>query len=273
MLSFTVKRRSLTALAAALFVAGCASLFPFLGAEFLPKLDEGAIAINVNRLASVLLPEAVKMTTTLEQVVKEFPEVTTVVSRIGRPEVATDPMGPNMGDTYVFLKPRPEWTSATNREDLVAKFSERLTAAVPTMAYSFSQPIQFRMQELIEGIGARSDVVIKVFGDDLGTLKAQGEQIARVISTVKGASDVKVEQVTGLPVLEINIDRHRTIWHQCSGCTESDSNCCGRHRSGPDTRRLSSILIWSCGCLASSVPMRGSSEISSSVRQRANAFL
>ena len=209
MLGFTMKRPRMTALAAALFVVGCAALFPFLGAEFLPKLDEGAIAINVNRLPSVSLPEAVKMTTALEQVIKEFPEVTTVVSRIGRPEVATDPMGPNMGDTYVFLKPRSEWTSASTREELVAKMSTRLSAAVPTMAYSFSQPIEFRMQELIEGIGARSDVVIKVFGDDLDTLKTAGEQIAHAISTVKGASDVKVEQVTGLPVLEINIDRDR----------------------------------------------------------------
>ena len=209
MLSFTMKRPRMTALAAAFFVVGCAALFPFLGAEFLPKLAEGAIAINVNRLPSVSLPEAVKMTTALERVIKEFPEVTTVVSRIGRPEVATDPMGPNMGDTYVFLKPRSEWASASTREELVAKMSTRLSAAVPTMAYSFSQPIEFRMQELIEGIGARSDVVIKVFGDDLDTLKTAGEQIAHAISTVKGASDVKVEQVTGLPVLEINIDRDR----------------------------------------------------------------
>lgn len=209
MLRSTMKWPRMTALAAALFVVGCAALFPFLGAEFLPKLDEGAIAINVNRLPSVSLPEAVKMTTALEKVIKEFPEVTTVVSRIGRPEVATDPMGPNMGDTYVFLKPRAEWTSASSREELVEKMSTRLSEAVPTMGYSFSQPIEFRMQELIEGIGARSDVVIKVFGDDLDTLKAAGEQIAHTISAVKGASDVKVEQVTGLPVLEINIDRDR----------------------------------------------------------------
>lgn len=209
LLSFTVKHRRLTAVVAILFVAGCAALFPFLGAEFLPKLDEGAIAINVNRVPSVSLPEAVKMTTALEGVVKEFPEVTTVVSRIGRPEVATDPMGPNMGDTYIFLKPKPEWRSATSREDLVSKMSDRVNAAVPTMAYSFSQPIEFRMQELIEGIGARSDVVIKIFGDDLDTLKTQAEQVEHAISSVKGAADVKVEQVTGLPVLEINIDRDR----------------------------------------------------------------
>jgi heavy metal efflux system protein len=209
LLSFTIKHRRLTAVVAVLFVAGCAALFPLLGAEFLPKLDEGAIAVNVNRLPSVSLPEAVKMTTAFELVIKEFPEVTTVVSRIGRPEVATDPMGPNMGDTYIFLKPKSEWRSATNREDLVSKMSDRLNATVPTMAYSFSQPIEFRMQELIEGIGARSDVVIKIYGDDLETLKTEAEQVGHVISTVKGASDVKVEQVTGLPVLEINIDRDR----------------------------------------------------------------
>ena len=92
----------------------CGALFPYLGAEFLPKLDEGAIAINVNRLPSVALSEAVKMTTSLEQIVREFPETDTVVSRIGRPEIATDPMGPNMGDTYVFLKPPAEWKTASS---------------------------------------------------------------------------------------------------------------------------------------------------------------
>jgi len=112
--------RRLTAVAALLFVVACLSLYPYLGAEFLPKLDEGAIAINVNRLPSVSLTEAVRMSNALEQVVRQFPETDTVVSRIGRPEIATDPMGPNMGDTYVFLKPIAEWKSATSREELVS---------------------------------------------------------------------------------------------------------------------------------------------------------
>lgn len=194
------------AIGAATVVVACMAIFPFLGAEFLPKLDEGAIAINVNRLPSVSLSEAVRMTTDLERLVKEFPEVEKVVSRIGRPEIATDPMGPNMGDTYVFLKPRGQWPVAHSREDLVEQMEQRLQA-LPTQSYSFSQPIEFRMQELIEGIGARSDVVIKVFGDDLDTLKSVADQTAELIARVAGADDVKVQQVTGLPMLQITIDR------------------------------------------------------------------
>jgi heavy metal efflux system protein len=201
-----MRHRFLTAGAAILFVIACAALFPFLGAEFLPKLDEGAIAINIVRLPSVSLSEAVRMTTSAEQLIREFPETDIVVSRIGRPEIATDPMGPNMGDTYVFLKPPQTWKTAQTREELVSKIEERLKA-VPTQAYSFSQPIEFRMQELIEGVGARSDVVIKIFGDDLSTLSDQANQTARIIGKIAGAADVKVEQVTGLPMLQMTVDR------------------------------------------------------------------
>ncbi|HWB84445.1 MAG TPA: CusA/CzcA family heavy metal efflux RND transporter [Bryobacteraceae bacterium] len=201
-----MRHRRLTALGSAVFVIACVALYPYLGAEFLPKLDEGAIAINVKRLPSVSLSEAVRMTTALEKIVREFPETQTVVSRIGRPEIATDPMGPNMGDTYVFLKPRDEWKSASNREELVSKIASRLEA-LPTQAYSFSQPIEFRMQELIEGIGARSDVVIKIFGDDLATLREQADRTARILGKVPGAADVKVEQTSGQPVLQVKIER------------------------------------------------------------------
>ena len=206
LLQRTIAYPGRTASIAALLVLVCGALFPFLGAEFLPKLDEGALAINVVRLPSVSLSEAVHMTTLAEQVIKGFPEVEKVVSRIGRPEIATDPMGPNMGDTYVFLKPKEQWPEARSREDLMEAMEAKL-GAVPTQAYSFSQPIEFRMQELIEGIGARSDVVVKIFGDDLVMLKAQANQVAHAIGSVAGATDVKVQQLTGLPMLDIHIDR------------------------------------------------------------------
>ncbi len=201
-----MRHRLLTAVGSALFVIACIALYPFLGAEFLPKLDESAIAINVNRLPSVSLSEAVRMTTALEKIVREFPETDTVVSRIGRPEIATDPMGPNMGDTYVFLKPIAGSRTESSREELVTKMAERLKV-LPTQAYSFSQPIEFRMQELIEGIGARSDVVIKIFGDDLVTLRERADQTARILAKVPGSADVKVEQTSGQPVLQVAIDR------------------------------------------------------------------
>jgi cobalt-zinc-cadmium resistance protein CzcA len=182
------------------------------------------------------------MTSQAERVIKQFPEVATVVSRIGRPEIATDPMGPNMGDTYVFLKPRDQWPKEYSREELVEQMEDKLKA-LPTQAYSFSQPIEFRMQELIEGTGARSDVVIKIFGDDLDTLREQAEQVARIIRPAPGATDVKVEQVTGLPVLQITIDRdaNRPLWHQCFRCRAAHQNCRGRNGDNQRTRGLPAL--------------------------------
>jgi cobalt-zinc-cadmium resistance protein CzcA len=205
-LSFTMRWRWATVIAALGMIAVCGFLIPFLGSEFLPKLEEGALAINAARLPSVSLPEAVTMTNALEGVVREFPEVTTVVSRIGRPEIATDPMGVNLGDTYVLLKPKEQWQSASSREELVEKMESKLKD-LPTMAYTFSQPIEFRMAELIEGVGSRSDIVVKIFGDDLDELKAQADKVANAMSQVSGVADLRVQQVSGQPVLSIRADR------------------------------------------------------------------
>ncbi|HOQ44993.1 MAG TPA: CusA/CzcA family heavy metal efflux RND transporter [Bryobacteraceae bacterium] len=194
--------------AAAVFVAASFMLFFRLGSDFIPDLDEGAIAINTGRLPSVSLPQAVKMLTVMEQAIKELPEVETVTSRIGRPEIATDPMGPEHADTYVFLKPKKEWKTARTQEDIVQKISEKLKV-IPGMSVAFSQPIKFRMNELIEGVGARSDVVVKIFGDDLELMREKAEQVARILSGVPGAADTRVQQVSGLPVLQIKIDRDK----------------------------------------------------------------
>jgi len=207
LLELTTSWPKLTALSALVFVIACAAMFQLLGAEFLPKLEEGALAINSIRLPSVSLPQAVEMTTQLERIVRSFPEVETVVSRIGRPEIATDPMGPNMGDTYVFLKPKDQWQTAHSREELVEALEHRIKDELPGMGYSFSQPIEFRMQELIEGTGARSDVVVKIFGEDLNTLRENAEGVAKALGQVRGAADIKVQQVTGLPMLQITVNR------------------------------------------------------------------
>ncbi|HKS63341.1 MAG TPA: CusA/CzcA family heavy metal efflux RND transporter [Xanthobacteraceae bacterium] len=183
-----------------------AVLFLFMGTEFLPELDEGAIAVNHMRLKSVSLTEAVRQAAMVENTLKEFPEVMTTVSRIGRPEIATDPMGPDMADTYAILKPHDEWRPGFDRDDLVRELSERLER-LPGVVSSISQPIKFRMMELIEGVGVRSDVGIKIFGDDLNTLLREANEVARVVRSVPGAADVKVQQLTGLPVLEIAVDR------------------------------------------------------------------
>jgi cobalt-zinc-cadmium resistance protein CzcA len=191
---------------AAIFVIGCAALFPLLGSEFLPELDEGAVAINHVRLKSVSLTESVRQTTLIEKALKEIPEVSTVVSRIGRPEIATDPMGPDMADTYVYLNPKSGWRAGITKEEIVEEMSETMET-VPGVAASFSQPIKFRMMELIEGTGARSDVVIKIFGDDMDQLLRSANQVGAVLGRVKGGEDIKVQQVRGLPVMEIEINR------------------------------------------------------------------
>jgi len=201
-----VHYRYVTVGIAILFSLTGAVLFPLLGSEFLPELDEGAIAINHIRLKGVSLSEAVRQATLIERTIKQFPEVETTVSRIGRPEIATDPMGPDMADTYVFLKPKSQWQSAKTKEELIEKMHAALEK-IPGVVFSFSQPIKFRMMELIEGTGVRSDIGVKVFGDDMEVLLRQANDIARVISKVRGAEDVKVQQVTGLPVLRIQIDR------------------------------------------------------------------
>ena len=205
-LDFTLSHRRLTMIASAGLVIVSAFLASSLGSEFLPKLEEGALAINAVRLPGVSLLEAVKMTNSLERVLREFPEVSTVVTRIGRPEIATDPMGVNSGDTYVLLKPQEQWTTATSREGLVEKMEDKLKE-LPTMNYTFSQPIEFRMMELIEGVGSRSDVVIKIFGEDLDELRQRAEAVGKAVSSVRGAADLKIQQVTGQPVLSIKANR------------------------------------------------------------------
>jgi cobalt-zinc-cadmium resistance protein CzcA len=206
LLRIVVRYRIATIGASLAFFAMCLALFPLLGSEFLPELDEGAIAVNHVRLKSASLTEAVRQTQMIEKTLKQYPEVETVVSRIGRPEIATDPMGPDMADTYVFLKPKSEWKSGMGKEELVSAMSEAVEK-IPGVAASFSQPIKFRMMELIEGVGVRSDVGVKIFGDDLDTLLREANEVARIVRSVPGAEDVKVQQVTGLPVLQINIDR------------------------------------------------------------------
>ncbi|MBK6529801.1 MAG: efflux RND transporter permease subunit [Deltaproteobacteria bacterium] len=176
-----------------------------MGAEFIPRLDEGAMAIQIMRLPSVSLEESVRGSTRFERVLREFPEVTSVVSKTGRAEIATDPMGVELSDVIVGLRPPAEWRTARTREALIARISARLAEALPGMGFSFSQPIELRMAELISG--TRSDVAITLYGDDLGTLERLSGQIQAVARGVPGATDVRGEQLAGLPTMEVTIDR------------------------------------------------------------------
>ena len=204
-LQFVMGHRRTAVIAALALVLVSGAIFPFLGAEFIPRLDEGALAIQVQQLPSVSLSQSVRTVSEVERVVRRFPEVTTVISKTGRAEVATDPMSVDFSDLYIALKPPSEWTSAKTREELVGKMSEALEQGVPAASFSFSQPIELRVAELISGV--RSDVAIKLFGDDLDALKKEADRIAAVVGKVRGAEDVKVEATSGLPQLQIKPDR------------------------------------------------------------------
>jgi heavy metal efflux system protein len=177
----------------------------FMGAEFIPRLDEGTIAIQAWRLPSVALSESVHSTTMAENVLKAFPEVQTVVSRTGRAEIATDPMGVEVSDIYVILKPHDQWKTSKTREGLIEALDTALKDSVPGNIFSYSQPIELRMQELIAGV--RSDVAITLYGSDLEMLRQKADEIVRVVSQIPGAADVKAEQTGGLPYLRVNIRR------------------------------------------------------------------
>ena len=176
-----------------------------MGAEFIPRLDEGSIALQAARLPSVALSESINSTTLIEKTLREFPEVTSVISRTGQAEIPTDPMGVELSDVYVLLKPPSEWKTAKTREGLIAAMDQALRENVPGNIFSYSQPIELRMQELIAGV--RSDVAIKLYGEDLEILKQKADEIVRVVSRISGAADTKAEQIAGLPYLRIRVNR------------------------------------------------------------------
>ncbi|MCF6285162.1 MAG: efflux RND transporter permease subunit, partial [Candidatus Hydrogenedentes bacterium] len=187
-----------------LFVASL-GLIRGMGAEVIPQLDEGSIALQVWRLPSVSLEKSNEISTNVEKVLKEnFPEVDTVISRTGRAEIATDPMGVEISDTYVMLNPPDTWRFDT-KEELVEAIDAALKEKVPGAIFSYSQPIALRVEELISGV--RSNVAIKIYGDDLELMKVKAEEAAALIREVPGSADVKAEQVIGLPTMRIRIDR------------------------------------------------------------------
>jgi cobalt-zinc-cadmium resistance protein CzcA len=164
------------------------------------------------RVPGISISESLHGNEIIEKVLHEFPEVSSVFSRTGSPEVATDPMAIDQSDVYVMLKSPDEWPKERSKSDLVTAMEKRLKEEAPGAAYSFSQPIQMRMQELMEG-GSRSDIAIKLYGDNLETLRQKADQIAAVVSKVPGAADVRAERVAGLPYLRIHIRRDALARH------------------------------------------------------------
>lgn len=179
-----------------------------LGSEFIPSLNEGDLAVAALRIPGTSLSQSVDMQKSIEKTLKQrFPEIDRVFARTGTAEIAADPMPPNLSDGYIMLKPVDRWPDPDKSRDQLVQEIEAALAELPGNAYEFSQPIQLRFNELISGV--RSDVAVKVFGDDMAVLNGTGEKIAAALQKVPGASEVKVEQTTGLPVLTINLDRDK----------------------------------------------------------------
>jgi cobalt-zinc-cadmium resistance protein CzcA len=203
LLEAALRRTSVVVIGTVGILAAGAALVPFIGREFVPIMDEGSIVVNVMRLPSISLTESLTITGEIERLLLTIPDVRSVVSRTGANELGTDPMGMELSDLYVLLKPESEW-QAHNKSEIEEQV-RRTLAQVPGIAFGLSQPIAMRVDELVSGV--RSQVAVKLFGDDLETLRAKGDDIARALRHVQGLSDLRVEQVWGLYYLMLDIDR------------------------------------------------------------------
>jgi len=178
-----------------------------MGSEFMPNLNEGDILLQPIRIPGTSLSQSLSMQREIEHTVMQFPQVDRIFSKLGTAEIASDPMPPSMADNYIMLKPKSEWPDPNlSKNELIAKIKHAVEA-VPGNNYEITQPIQMRFNELISGV--RSDVGVKIFGDDMETLNHTAEKIAETLSTIPGGEDVKVEQTTGLPILTVNIEREK----------------------------------------------------------------
>lgn len=185
------------------------SIFTFttMGGEFVPQLDEGDIAFHGILKPGSSLTETIATTTKIEQIVKSnFPEVEKIVSRIGVAEVPTDPMPMDIADIFVIMKPQSEWVSADSKDEMVEKMKEAVEQ-IPGVNYEFTQPIEMRFNELLEGV--REDIAIKLYGDDITILATKAEEISKIIAGTQGIGDMKVEATTGLPQMTVNYNRHK----------------------------------------------------------------
>ena len=203
-LAFALKRRAWVIGAASVLLVGCGFLFTRIGSEFVPKLDEGSLVIQPIRVRTVDMEQTIKLVTAYEKKVLEVPEVLTVVTRTGTPEIATDPMPLSLSDSFLTLKPKAQWRPGMTKEKLIAELQSKIQQ-VPGQGYNFSQPIELRFAEIVSGV--KADVGIKVFGENLGELKAKADEIAALMQDIPGATDIEVEQVDDVPVFQIDIDR------------------------------------------------------------------
>lgn len=205
LLDRTMHRGKLIIAGALVLVAVSAYGATKLGSEFIPNLDEGDIAMHALRIPGTSLGQAIQMQEALEKRIRQFPEVKRVFAKIGTADVATDPMPPSVADNFIMLKDRKDWRDPKKPRDQLVAELDAAVQQIPGNNYEFTQPVQMRMNELIAGV--RSDVAVKLFGDDLDQLLESGGEIEEVLESVAGAEDVKIEQVTGLPVLAVTPKR------------------------------------------------------------------
>jgi len=202
-----IQRPRVVVISASVALLMSLGLFLRLGSEFIPSLDEGDITLHALRIPGTSLSQAIKMQYQLEDALRKEPEVAHVFAKIGTAEIATDPMPPSVADGYIILKPRSQWPNPyLSKQAIVEKF-EKIAFNVPGNNYEFTQPIQMRFNELLAGV--RSDVAVKLFGDDTEVLLANGEKVEALLKSISGSSDVKVEQVTGLPLVEVKPNREK----------------------------------------------------------------
>jgi cobalt-zinc-cadmium resistance protein CzcA len=194
---------------AAVAVVLCGLIATRMGSEFVPSLNEGDFAIQALRIPGTSLSQSVAMQQQLEVTLKaKFPEIDRIFARTGTAEIASDPMPPNISDGYIMLKPMSEWPEPRKSRDELLAAVQEVVGKIPGNNYEFSQPIQLRFNELISGV--RSDVAVKIFGDDMDVLNKTAEEVSSKLEKIPGASEVKVEQTTGLPMLTVNIDRQKS---------------------------------------------------------------
>src|SRR6185312_3861785 len=178
-----------------------------LGAEFMPRLDEGDLLIEVVRLPSATLEDSIAMSTRIERLLKEFAEVKTVFCKTGRPEIANDVMGVHQTDVWVMLKPVDEWPAKKSRNELIDEISAQLADRVPGMKFGFSQPIEMRVDELVAGV--KADVAVLLYGDDLEVLGRKAKEIEQLLQTIPGAADVKADYQANIPTLRVEVKPDR----------------------------------------------------------------
>ena len=200
-LDIAVKNKALTInTAVILLIISIGSLF-FIGTEFVPKLDEGDLMIEIKEFPGISLPAAIETATLIEKTIKELPEVKTVVCRLGRPDVATDPMGVYGTDCFIILKPKNEWRSGLTKPKLTQELRDKLNTTITGATFNFNQPIAMRVDELVSGV--RADVAIKIVGDDMDYLQHKAEEIRHQISNIPGVADLQIERLTGSQQIEI----------------------------------------------------------------------